>query len=344
MKAWCLPRIGTIESLSLETTPESPPGPDEAVLQVLYAALNPADRYLAEGLYPAKPAFPHVLGRDGLGVIVQVGERVEGWKPGDRAILLRGEAGVSRPGTLAERVTVPADCLETIPTGWTGEEAACAALVYVTAHQALTQWGDLAPGVVLVSGGSGGVGVATVQLAAALGHTVVALSRSPEKSVRLLTLGAALVLDPADPRWPAMIRDFLKPRRVDLVVDTIGGALLPPMIDTLGMGGRISLVGMLAGPVPQLNTASFFFRRIRMGGVAVGSYSREESRAAWHRAVALLDKTGQRPVVDSVFSMQQVPAAFARLAAGPMGKVLVRVGDPSPAVGSGGDAVAEAGR
>jgi NADPH2:quinone reductase len=98
------------------------------------------------------------------------------------------------------------------------------------------------------------------------------------------------------------------------------------MIDTLGMGGRVSLVGMLAGPVPQLNTASFFFRRIRMGGVAVGTYSIEESRAAWRQVVALLGRTGQRPVVDSVFPLEEVPAAFARLAAGPMGKVLVRVG------------------
>jgi NADPH2:quinone reductase len=78
--------------------------------------------------------------------------------------------------------------------------------------------------------------------------------------------------------------------------------------------------------VPQLNTASFFFRRIRMGGVAVGTYSIEESRAAWRQVVALLGRTGQRPIIDSVFPLEEVPAAFARLAAGPMGKVLARVG------------------
>jgi NADPH2:quinone reductase len=326
MRAWCLPAFGTIESLSLETVPDVPPGPDEVLLDVLSAALNPADRYLAEGLYPAKPRFPHVLGRDGLGMVVRVGAGVAGWKPGDKALLLRGEAGVSRPGTLAERVTVPADCLEPVPAGWTDDQASCAALVYVTAHQALTQWGDLPPGVVLVSGASGGVGVATVQLATAAGHTVVALSRSPEKAERIAALGAALVLDPAEPQWRTRLKEFLAPRRVDLVVDTIGGELLPRLIDTLGMGGRVSLVGMLAGPVPQLNTASFFFRRIRMGGVAVGTYSIEESRAAWRQVVALLGRTGQRPIIDSVFPLEEVPAAFARLAAGPMGKVLVRVG------------------
>jgi NADPH2:quinone reductase len=338
MKAWCLPKFGTIESLSLEAVPEVPPASDEVMLDVLCAALNPADRYLAEGLYPARPTFPHVLGRDGLGVVVRAGAGVAGWKPGDKALLLRGEAGVTRPGTLAERVTVPADCLEPVPAGWTDEEAACAALVYVTAHQALTQWGELPPGVVLVSGGSGGVGLATVQLAAALGHTVVALSRGTEKSRRIGDAGAALVLDPADPEWRARLKEFIAPRRVDLAVDTIGGELLPRMIDTLAMGGRVSLVGMLAGPVPQLNTASLFFRRIRLGGVAVGTYSREESRAAWREVVAILDRSGKRPIIDSVFPLEEVPAAFARLAAGPLGKVLVRVRDvPTAPAGTRGE-------
>lgn len=339
MRAWCLPRCGTIGSLSLEIVPDVQPGPDEVLLDVLCAALNPADRYLAEGLYPAKPRFPHVLGRDGLGVVVRVGERVVRWKPGDKALLLRGEAGVTQPGTLAERVTVPADCLEPIPPGWTDDEASCAALVYVTAHQALTQWGEISQGVVLVSGASGGVGVATVQLAAAFGHTVVALSRSPEKARRISELGATVVLDPADPQWRARLKDRIAPRRVDLVVDTIGGGLLPTMIDALGMGGRVSLVGMLAGPVPHLNTASLFFRRIRLGGVAVGTYAVEESHAAWSQVIELLGRTGQRPVIDSIFPFEEVSAAFARLAAGPMGKVLVRVRDVETAAGRvpGGD-------
>ena len=331
MRAWCLPNIGAIDGLVLQDLPEPVPGPGEVTLDVLFAALNPADRYLAEGLYPAKPTFPHVLGRDGLGVVKQVGTGVADWRPGDKALLLRGEAGVSRPGTLAERVTVPAECLEPVPAGWTDSQAAAAALVYVTAWQALTQWGELPPGVVLVSGASGGVGTATVQLAHALGHTVVALSRSRDKAVRLVEIGAAAVFDPADPEWRVRAKGFLKPRRVDLIVDTIGGELLPQMIDTLGMGGCVSLVGMLAGPVPQFSTASFFFRRIRMGGVAAGSYSVEESRAAWRRVLALLAAAGQRPLVDSVWRMEQVPEAFARLAAGPMGKVLVDVRGDAPA-------------
>lgn len=325
MRAWCLPKQGSIDSLSIETVADPSPAPEEVVLDVHHAALNPADRYLAEGLYPAKPTFPHILGRDGVGVVSRVGDHVTDWKPGDKALLLRGEAGVSRPGTLAERITVPAACLEPVPAGWTDTQAAAAPLVSLTAHQALLQWGELPPGVVLVSGASGGVGVATVQLARSLGHTVVALTRSRDKAARLLELGAAAAFDPADPEWRRQAKVFLSPRRVDLVVDTIGGELLPQLIDTLGMGGRVSLVGMLAGPVPQFNTASCFFRRILLGGVAVGSYTVEESRAAWHRVVALLHDVGQKPIIDSVWPMEQVPEAFARLAAGPMGKVVIDV-------------------
>jgi NADPH2:quinone reductase len=98
------------------------------------------------------------------------------------------------------------------------------------------------------------------------------------------------------------------------------------VLDTLGNWGKVSVVGRLAGPVPQFNTASLFFRRLRIGGVAVGSYTNAESRAAWNQILALLESTGARPLIDRVFTFDQLPAAFARLTEGPMGKVLLAVG------------------
>ena len=180
-----------------------------------------------------------------------------------------------------------------------------------------------APRVVLVSGASGGVGVAAVQLAAALGHTVLALSRSPEKSQRLRQLGAVATFNPADPAWRQAAKAWLAPRRVDLAVDTVGGKLLPEMIETLEECGKVSLVGRLAGPVPNFNTATLFFRRIRMGGVAVGAWTTAESRANWQRVLALLADSGARPQVDQIFPLDQLPPAFERLAQGPLGKVLL---------------------
>lgn len=304
--------------------PDPVPAPGEVVLAVSYAALNPADRYLAEGQYPARPALPHILGRDGVGVVAQLGAGVEQFHVGDHLTILRSDIGVTRPGTLAEFVVVPAECLVHVPEGW-DEPQAATTLVYLTAYQALTQWGELPPSVVLVTGASGGVGVASIQLAAAMGHTAIALSRSAEKRQRLQQLGAAAAFDPADTQWRRQLKAFLKDRRVDLAIDNIGGPLLPDVIDTLGEKGKVSIVGRLAGPVPLFNTATLFFRRIRLGGVAVGAYTNPESQAAWRAILELLNRTGAKPLVDRIFPFDQLHAAFARLAEGPMGKVLLKM-------------------
>jgi len=329
MRAWLLDRLDGINALRLAEAPDPRPASGEIVLAVRYAALNPADRYLAENQYPARPPMPHVLGRDGVGTVVAVGDGVERTREGDRFAVLRGDVGITRWGTFAERVAVPVQSLVEIPPGWTEQEASAATLVYLTAYQALTQWPDLPPRAnVLVTGASGGVGVASVQLAAAMGHTVVGLSRDPAKREKVKALGAA-VLDPQDKTWRKQAKDLLAGKGIDLAIDNIGGSLLPEVIETLGYGGRVSVVGRLAGPVPQFNTATLFFRRLKLGGVAVGTYQNAEARAAWTKVLELMMLHDTRPLVDSVFPFDQLPAAFERLAKGPMGKVLLAVGAPA---------------
>ena len=325
MKAWLIDDTRGIQGLRVGNVTDPLPEKGEVVLEVQYAALNPADRYLAEGQYPATPPMPHILGRDGIGSVIDVGDDVTGVERGDRRVILRSEIGVSRPGTFAERVAVPVESLVAVPDGWTDEQAAGAPLVYLTAYQALTQWGPLPPSVVLVTGASGGVGVASIHLAVALGHTVIALSRSEDKRERLERLGANHAVDPSDPQWRQTVKKLLNGGRVDLAVDNIGGPLLPQVIDTLGEHGKVSCVGRLAGPVPQFNTASLFFRRVRLGGVAVGAYTPLESQDAWAKVLELLSRTGATPLVDKVFPFPQLPAAFEHLKAGPMGKVLLDV-------------------
>jgi NADPH:quinone reductase len=325
MKAWLIDRMDGIGGLRVAEVADPQPARGEVVLKIAYAALNPADRYLAEGQYPAKPALPHILGRDGVGTIVAVGPEVSSVKPGDVQLILRGEVGVSKPGTFAEMVCVPVESLLPVPSAWSLDEAAGAALVYITAYQALTQWGEAKPSAVLITGASGGVGVACVQLAHALGHTVVALSRDEGKRARLRALGADLTVDPQAGLWRRQVKEFLGARRVDLAVDNVGGALFNDVIETLGYGGKISVVGRLAGPVPEFNTSSLLFRRLRIGGVAVGTYSNDESRGAWRHILTLLAQSGAKPLVDRVFAFNELPQAFTRLAAGPLGKVIVQV-------------------
>lgn len=327
MKAWVLHSLEGLKGLKLGELPEPQAKAGEVVLRVLYAALNPADRYLAENQYPAKPPLPHVLGRDAVGEVIAVGSSVTAHRAGDLRVVLRGETGVSRHGTFAERVAVASHSLVAVPDDWRIEEAAGATLVYLTAYQALTQWGKLEPAsVVLVTGASGGVGVASIQLGKAMGLRMVGLSRDAGKGEKLKQQGAELVLDPMDAAWREKLYAELGKRPIDLAIDNIGGQLFNDVIDTLRQDGKVSCVGMLAGPVPQFNTASLFFRRIRLGGVAVGTYSRVEAHSAWAACVDLLSRTGARPLVDQVFAFEQLPQAFERLAKGPMGKVLVRVG------------------
>ncbi|HZL37579.1 MAG TPA: zinc-binding alcohol dehydrogenase family protein [Tepidisphaeraceae bacterium] len=323
MKAWLLDQPGRADRLRLADVADPVPAAGEVLLEVQFAAPNPADWYLAQGQYPAHPPLPHVLGRDGFGTVIAMGPGVTGVRIGESRLILRGEVGVSRWGTFAQKVTVPVESLVELPAGWTAQQAAGATLVYLTAYQALTQWGERPPSVVLISGASGGVGVAGIQLGAAMGHTVLALSRGVSKRQALLAIGAAAIFDPNEPAWQKQAREFLKGRRVDLAIDNIGGPLFPQMLETLGEWGKISVVGRLGGPVPEFNTAALLFRRLRVGGVAVGSYTNSQSRQAWQAILALLNSSGAKPIVDQVFPFDQLPAAFARLAQGPIGKVLI---------------------
>ncbi|MFO0776146.1 MAG: zinc-binding alcohol dehydrogenase family protein [Nitrospira sp.] len=330
MRAWLMDSYKGVEQLRLGQVPDPKPGPAEVLLKVRYAALNPADAFLAQGLYPAKPALPHILGRDGVGEIEILGSSVKNFCVGEMVAILRCEAGVETPGTLAEKVVVPAESLVRIPAGWSLEEMAGAPLVFLTAWQALTQWSaPPAPpperSVLLVSGASGGVGVASLLLGKAINLIVMALSRDAEKRAKLKRLGADFVFDPEDRNLSQSVSAAMSPKKVHLAIDCVGGKLLPHIIAILGYGGRISIVGRSGGTVPEFNTATLLFRRIRMGGVSVGDYTAEAAQVAWKEIVDRLETIGQRPQVDSIIPFEDVKKGFARLAQGPMGKVLVCV-------------------
>lgn len=326
MKAWLLEGLGGLDRMHLGEAADPTPAEGEVVLRVKYAALNPADRYLSEGQYPAKPSFPHILGRDGLGTVIAVGKGVSRWREGDRVIVLRNELGVNRWGTLAEKVAAPESVLAEIPAGWDDAEAAGAPLVYLTAYQALTQWAaPLPPSNVLITGASGGVGVASIQLAKAMGHKVIAMSRGDSKRDALTKLGADAVLDPNDTQWRKRCRDVLAGGRIDVAIDNIGGSLFSELLDVLGEDAKVAVIGRLAGPVPQFNTASLFFRRITIRGVFVGSYKALQAQAAWKEILEMMKRAGAKPQVDRVFPFEKVKDAFERLAQGPLGKVLIDV-------------------
>jgi NADPH2:quinone reductase len=206
-----------------------------------------------------------------------------------------------------------------------------APLTFLTAWQALTQWSDPpAPpstgSTLLVTGASGGVGVASVLLGKSMGLTVVALSRSSEKAATLKDLGADFVFDPSAANLRKNVIAAIAPKKIDIAIDNVAGPLFNQIIAMLGYGGCISVVGRSGGAVPEFNTGTLFFRRNRIGGVAVADFTPETAHETWKDIVARLTAIGKRPVVDGVYPFAEVKQAFARLSQGPMGKVLVRVG------------------
>ncbi|MCH7910905.1 MAG: zinc-binding dehydrogenase, partial [Candidatus Hydrogenedentes bacterium] len=234
MRAWRFSEFGDIKNFQLGEHP----GPDlengDLLVKLNFAALNPADRLLVEGRYPGAGELPLTVGRDGSGTIEDAKER-DRFAKGDTVIVLRSEVGITRQGTLAEYVAVPERYLAPLPEGWTMEEGAAGPLVYLTAWKALMIQGGVQAGEdVLVTGASGGVGVAAIQLAKALGARVVALSRDEEKRQKLLALGADVVLDSSAADLEDQIRDA-SDGGVDLIVENLSGPFIQTGINVANL-------------------------------------------------------------------------------------------------------------
>lgn len=322
MRAWRFHEAGDIRNLALEELAEPVPQQGEVLMRVQYAALNPADRYLVQGQYPRAGAPPFTPGRDGSGVVAQAVPGGE-FREGDSVCLLGGLTGISKPGMFAEYAAVPEAWLAPCPDGWDMREAAAAPLTFLTAWRALVVCGGLKAGeTVLVTGASGGVGTAAVMLGAALGARVIALSRSAEKRAALLEMGAGAALDTDAPDVEKRVKAALDGAKLDLVVENLGGPWLDRCARMAGMGGRIMVVGLLAGLTAELTVGLLIHKNLRVEGLSVSNYSPGDARTAWRQMVRLMDNAGIRPRVDSVFGADQAQEAFARLADGPLGKVL----------------------
>ncbi|MCA9417819.1 MAG: NAD(P)-dependent alcohol dehydrogenase [Candidatus Omnitrophica bacterium] len=328
MRIWRFHEFGPIENLQLDEVPTPEPGADESLVELEYAALNPADKFLVNKMYPRPGKPPMAVGRDGSGRIVKPGNSGR-FKEGDSVVILRSDIGVRRDGTLAEFVTVPEESLAPLPDGWSFEEGAAAPLVHLTAWRALVHQGEIHPGqTVLVTGSSGGVGTAAIQLAKAFGCRVFAMSRKEEKRKELLDLGADHALDSSDPgKMEEEAKAILGEERVHLVVENLGGPFLQTSINLSGEHGRILVIGLLAGLKSEIVLGQIIFKQTRIEGVQVGAWTAEEAQIAWAGIVEKLDASNQRPVIDQVFPFEEVQEAFTRLDEGPLGKVLVRVKD-----------------
>jgi NADPH2:quinone reductase len=276
-------------------------------------------------LYPGAGELPLTVGRDGAGVVEHAPEGSR-FAVGDEVVILRSEIGITRQGTLAEYVAAPEAVVAPLPAGWSLEEGAAAPLVYLTAWKALVTQGHLKSREnVLVTGASGGVGIAAVQLANALGATVAALSRDAAKRDELLALGAHAAIDSNADDLENQVSAALK-GGVDLVIDNLAGPFVQKYMNMANLNARIMVIGLLAGRTAELQLGLLLFKQTRIEGVHVGKFTPSEAQSAWASIVETLARAEARPSVAKVFSMEQVQEAFAHLRGGHLGKVLVDVG------------------
>ncbi len=325
MRAWRFHAFGTFADVyRLEECEKPTPGDGEVVVRLQYTSLNPADRLLVEGKYPGAGALPLTVGRDGSGV-VESAAKGSSFKAGDAVLLLRSGIGITRQGSLAEYVAAPEEIVAPIPDGWSMEEAAAGPLVYLTAWKALVVQGGLRPGEnVLVTGATGGVGMAAVQLAKALGANVAAMTRDESKADALIELGADCVIDSNTKDLVADVQQSFG-GNADVIIENIAGPTLESHILCSNLNGRIMVIGLLGGRTSEIELGQVLFKQVRIEGVHVGKFTPAEAHAAWDSVVETLGKVEQKPLVDQIFPMDQVQEAFAHLREGHMGKVLVQV-------------------
>src|SRR5436305_9353463 len=209
MKALVTHPPGGWSNTRLENIEPRMGAPDQVLVKIQTVGLNPADYFLIDGMYPGGPKPHFIVGRDACGVVIQ-GDAKNQWKPGDTVVALQSSTTDLKNGTLCEQQWINAENLVQKPAGWNDAQAAAAPLVFLTAWKALVGVGGLLPGQsVVITGASGGVGLAAVQLANAYGANVVALSRSSEKQRRLIAAGAHHVFSPEEPDLKKKICDQL---------------------------------------------------------------------------------------------------------------------------------------
>lgn len=286
-------------------------------VEVKAASLNHHDLWTLKGVGITEDRLPMILGCDAAGIAEDGSEVIVHAVIGDPAAgggdetldPKRSLLSEVYPGTLAERVAVPARNVVAKPAGMSFAEAACLPTAWLTAYRMLTTRGRLQPGeTVLVQGAGGGVATAAIALGQALGLRVWATSRDEAKRDAALALGAEQAFESG----------ARLPERVDAVMETVGQATWSHSLKSLRPGGRIIVSGSTSGPNPPADLARVFFLQLSVIGSTMGT--REELQAM----IQLLADTGVRPLIAAQMPMESARDAFETLAAGDViGKLIL---------------------
>ena len=344
MRALCLTAPGGPGHLAVvDLAPPVLRAPTDVRIGVRAAALNHLDLFLANGApgIPV-PAFPHIVGTDGAGIVSEVGAEVTHVRPGDRVLINPGIScgecescqngeeifcrqfgllGEHRSGTAAEEIVIPGRNVLPITGDWSWPAAAAFPLSTLTAWRMLTTRARLAPGEqVLIWGIGGGVAVAALQIARHLGARVAVTSSSEVKLELARALGAELGINHSttDDVPAAVKRHFGS--GVHVVVETVGAPTWQRSLKALRPGGRLVMCGATGGPAVELDVRKLFWFQWSLLGSTMGT-SRE-----FAEIVALGEAGLLRPPVDRVVPLGDAAQAYRRMAAGQQfGKLVLEV-------------------
>lgn len=308
MKALIFRDYGGPEAMEIAEMPAPEMGPEDIVVDVHAASVNPFDWKMREGYLRNffNPPLPRILGRDYSGTVAAVGSAVDDLAPGDAVF---GTGDIQRQGCHAEQLSVPAGHAALKPDALSHEEAAALGVSGLSAIAALETVGKLQRGeTVLIHGGTGGVGVLAIQFAKSLGCTVFTTARAEARDF-LEGLGAGHVIDYRHEAFEDVAAGC------DLVLDTLGGEAHLRSYACLQPGGR--LVYLNAAPIPEEKPRD---------DVEVLNAPVPGGRDALKRVAELAAAGTLKPVIDAVYPFEKAQEAYARNQAGPArGKILLRM-------------------
>jgi putative PIG3 family NAD(P)H quinone oxidoreductase len=309
-------RVGEVPAPVLE--------PGALRLRVAATAVNRADLLQAKGLYPPPPGASEILGLECAGQVLEVGEGVEGWTVGDRAMALLVGGGY------AEEVVVHAGSALPVPTWLTLEEAAAVPEVFLTVFLNVFQLAALPEGgSVLVHGGGSGIGTASIQLVKHAGGTIVVSAGSEAKCARCRELGADLAVNYNEGDFVAAAREATGGRGVDVVLDSIGAPYLKRNLATLASGGRLVLIGLMGGANAEIGLAPLLMGRLQLIGSTLRARPVDEKAAIVSAFQArfgpALERGEIRPIIDRVLPLDQAGEAHRIIKASEhFGKIVLR--------------------
>ncbi|MAL32977.1 MAG: NADPH:quinone oxidoreductase, partial [Marinobacter sp.] len=238
MKAILCKDYGPAENLVIEDIASPDVKGSGVKIRVKAAGLNFPDTLIIQGKYQFQPPMPFSPGGELSGEVLEVGEKVSRFKPGDRVAALTGW------GAFAEEVVAPEANLLPIPDSMSDEKAAAFMMVYGTSYYALKQRGNLQPGeTLLVLGASGGVGLAAVELGKAMGAKVIAAASSAEKLAVAREAGADELVNYTEESLKDAVKKLTKGKGVDVIYDPVGGDFTEQALRTMGWNGRHLVIG-----------------------------------------------------------------------------------------------------